>query len=252
MIKALRILEALALWPKSNAFTLEDLRTGEILNCRAPAPRGVTHTDFQAAAKKDHDAMLRIGGRSWEARPAVLRAENGLATAVSYHTFNHSVKVASGAYDIVAPALKRSKKLADGKWDPATLGPGFERDKGGNWNPGSHFCMYYADSLPKSPSAYNVKMQNMVFEAEKLANMKKEDDEVTQEQFDAMMDKWLEKRGKLEESAWSAEEGHFAKAMSPEAKLVNGGRPQSFITREENVALLGRLGLLGGMGGENG
>jgi len=91
-------------------------------------------------------------------------------SAVSYHTFNHSISVADSAYNIVSPALKRTLRLPNGSWDPATLGSGFERDKNGNWNPGSHMCMHYIDSLDAmSQTNYNRKMNAAVLEAVALA-----------------------------------------------------------------------------------
>lgn len=60
-----------------------------------------------------------------------------------------------------------------------------------------------------------------------------EDDEVTQEQFDRMMDKWLERQGLKPVSGWA--KNLFNEAM--DRGITDGTRPQAFATRQE-VALM--------------
>ena len=61
---------------------------------------------------------------------------------------------------------------------------------------------------------------------------REEDDDMTQEQFDAMLENWLYRQAQLPPSSWSkmAE----AKAMG----ITDGTRPQSFATREEVATML--------------
>jgi hypothetical protein len=64
------------------------------------------------------------------------------------------------------------------------------------------------------------------------AYSEKEDDTVTQEQFNAMMDTWLADRAKLSGSSWS---------KMDEARrigITDGTRPKSFATREEVATML--------------
>lgn len=68
-----------------------------------------------------------------------------------------------------------------------------------------------------------------------------EEEPMTQEEFNKMMDKWLESRAQLPESDWSKSEGAWARFTKK--KIVNGENPRSFPTREEMIAVLDRLGL---------
>jgi len=69
-----------------------------------------------------------------------------------------------------------------------------------------------------------------------------EEDEMTQEQFNTMMDNYLAQRDTKPESDWSAVEGNFLRAKV--RKIMDGTKPQGFVTREQLTAVLGRLGLL--------
>lgn len=69
-----------------------------------------------------------------------------------------------------------------------------------------------------------------------------EDDMLTQEQFDAMMETWLQSRAEKDGAAWSAE----ARTWAEEQGLIVGdgeGRRQyaSFVTREQLMVFLKRL-----------
>lgn len=73
----------------------------------------------------------------------------------------------------------------------------------------------------------------------------KEELEVTQEQFDKMLENWLERQKAKEASSWSAEERQWAE----QAGLVQGDgkgscQYQSFLTKEQAVALLKRFSQL--------
>lgn len=70
----------------------------------------------------------------------------------------------------------------------------------------------------------------------------KEDDDMTQERFDQLMDDYLARRGALEPGTWSAP----ARAWAEEQGIVSGDgdggfRYRSFATREETVQMLYRL-----------
>lgn len=65
---------------------------------------------------------------------------------------------------------------------------------------------------------------------------KQEEQPVTQDQFDAMMDSWLAARSTLPASDWAVDELEEAKEVS----LTDGNRPQSFATRQEVAIMLRR------------
>ena len=71
----------------------------------------------------------------------------------------------------------------------------------------------------------------------------KEDDEVTPEQFNQMMDEWMRANSILPESPWSVDGGHFEAATK--SRVLDGTAPRGFVTREQLAAVMGRLGLLG-------
>ena len=66
------------------------------------------------------------------------------------------------------------------------------------------------------------------------ARRMKEEDPVTQEQFDAMMDNWLARRGQLAPAGWAAPIIRSAR----EAGLTDGTRPQALATRQEVMAMV--------------
>jgi|LSQX01.3.fsa_nt_gb hypothetical protein len=66
------------------------------------------------------------------------------------------------------------------------------------------------------------------------------EDEMTQDQFNEMMDKYLTARNARPESAWSVTEGAFAAAKKQ--GVMNGIAPQGFVTREEMAAVMKRTG----------
>ncbi|MEA4813895.1 MAG: N-acetylmuramoyl-L-alanine amidase [Oscillospiraceae bacterium] len=66
-----------------------------------------------------------------------------------------------------------------------------------------------------------------------------DEDDMTQEEFDAMMDKYLEERGAKSTSDYAKEV--WKKAT--ENGTVNGKMPRGFLTREQFVTVLDRLGL---------
>lgn len=68
-----------------------------------------------------------------------------------------------------------------------------------------------------------------------VARLLKEDEEVTQEQFDAMMNDYLARRAELPASEWARKGLAEAKAEG----ITDGTRPQAFATRQE-VALMVR------------
>lgn len=69
-----------------------------------------------------------------------------------------------------------------------------------------------------------------------------DDDMITQDKFNELMNNWLAEQRAKPESAWSVEEGAWRKAR--ERDIVNTEQPQAFIKREEMIAVLDRLGLI--------
>lgn len=66
----------------------------------------------------------------------------------------------------------------------------------------------------------------------------KEEEEVTQEQFNSMMEAYLAQRGREEASDWAGPEIEKAKS----AGVTDGSRPKAFATREEVMAMIIRAG----------
>ena len=62
----------------------------------------------------------------------------------------------------------------------------------------------------------------------------KEDEEMTQEQFNKFMDNWLAERRNLPVSDWAKEEMEQAKAEG----ITDGAAPQAFATREQVAAMI--------------
>lgn len=85
-----------------------------------------------------------------------------------------------------------------------------------------------------------------------MATWKEADEDMTQEQFyrmfEAAMTQYNTQLRAKPESAWSAAEGAWTKAQemigTNGKPIVDGTAPQASITREQFVAVLGRLGLL--------
>ena len=67
-----------------------------------------------------------------------------------------------------------------------------------------------------------------------VAQEVKGEDPVTQEQFDQLMDNWLQRQAKQPSSPWAATILKQAEA----AGLTDGSRPQSFATRQEVAAMV--------------
>lgn len=74
-------------------------------------------------------------------------------------------------------------------------------------------------------------------EAECIYNYLMEDEEVTQEQFNKMMDAYLLDREKLPASSWAVKEIASAKKKG----ITDGSAPRGLITREECMAMVDRL-----------
>ena len=82
--------------------------------------------------------------------------------------------------------------------------------------------------------------------AEEVTNrLKGEDEDMTQEQFDAMMDDYLARLAQKAPSAWSAE----VRARAESRGIINGNEKgekqyKKFCTREELIQILGNAGVL--------
>jgi len=70
-----------------------------------------------------------------------------------------------------------------------------------------------------------------------------EEDEMTQERFDEMLAAGRRALAEKPQSAWSQAEGWWEKATA--LGLVDGSAPQGELTREQFIAVLGRMGLIG-------
>jgi hypothetical protein len=76
----------------------------------------------------------------------------------------------------------------------------------------------------------------------------KEDDIVTYDDFKKFMEQYNAENAAKPESAWSVQEGFISKAKSKVGingkNITDGTAPQSYTTREQLFAVLGRLGLI--------
>jgi len=146
-------------------FEIFDIRSGEVLECRGAAGNN-NHVDFQWKNRSTFNKVLlflrlvltAIVG-NWTPRPGILRFTNSTGTyafAIAYHTFNHSIRVASNAYDIVFPFITRlTERLANG-----------------NWAIGHHLCMWTGDSYAlrgNRTATWERQMRDAVLEAERWA-----------------------------------------------------------------------------------
>lgn len=151
-------------------FTIQDLHTGIILNCRGAAGNN-NHVDFMWHRRADFENVLRMLGRpttakvgTWSARPGILRFTNRNGTfafAISYHTKNHSVAVASDAYNPSGIRIIRGQGASP-----------HERNSAGNWIIGAHICMWTYDTFAirgHRNNAYDRDMRDRVLEAERMA-----------------------------------------------------------------------------------
>jgi hypothetical protein len=146
-------------------FEIFDLRSGKVIEGRGAAGNN-NHVDFQY---KNRNAfvivltLLRLALTAlvgnWNPRPGILRFTNSTGTyafAIAYHTFNHSIRVASNAYDIVFPFITRlTERLASGAWAI-----------------GHHLCMWTGDSYAlrgNRTATWERQMRDAVLEAERWA-----------------------------------------------------------------------------------
>ena len=67
-----------------------------------------------------------------------------------------------------------------------------------------------------------------------VAREKERGEEMTQEEFDAMMENWLVRQGEKEPSDWAGE----ALEQAVKRGVTDGTRPQGFATRQEVVLML--------------
>ena len=77
---------------------------------------------------------------------------------------------------------------------------------------------------------------------QELLEDEEEEEMLTYEQFAEYMDKWLAEQNARTEPNWSAGEGHWKAAV--DAGIINDGRPEGFVKRDEMIAVLGRIGML--------
>ena len=114
---------------------------------------GSTHTDYSCAdvqSTRNKKAAANYGrstdiwqtNEAWTPRPCILQI-GGHQLAVGTHNFNHGC-------------------LIGGKPDPdiTPINPKPEKDSNGNWRPGSHFCMYYKDSVSNAYGKSNNAIQH--------------------------------------------------------------------------------------------
>lgn len=227
-VKALKRDEMLAIGWDGDAEML-DLKSGVSYFIRGSVSKGYYHSDFMPKTRADAETMLKIAGGkwTWAVRPVILILSKGKVKhyiAGARHTYPHSIIVASNAFNIGASDL--AKVGVSG----STSG----------WNIGAHFCFHYIDSLALRPGGANTFYTNMhkgVLEALQLGQELFKEDEMTQADFNKMMDVYLNSRGELG-SAFpndAAFQKDFAAAKLE--KITDGTKPQAWCTREQAAVM---------------
>ena len=218
------------------------------------------HYDVTPTAEADATIMEQIINRVdlnlWRsARPVIIAIKDRLIAA-GLTNFMHHMRIGGGN-----PGPKY----------PSLLPPNDRNSSG--WIRGGHCCLYLSNSIGGAGNAPNAAVsaeanrrasllrnggeggqaRAAAFEAYflgkqviKILNAKTEteEEEMTQEKFDEMMDAWLVRNAAQPESPWSAEGGHFKEATK--SRVLDGSAPRGFLTREQFAAVIGRLGLLPG------
>ena len=132
-----------------------DLQSNIKFRLRTGPPVGYDHSDWMPETEADCALLRQAGGRSWEARPAVITYPNGFKTAISYHTFNHSIRLFAAAYGFgIVPEVTRATERVNGAWVP-----------------GHHCCVHFADSWRlRADDNFTRNMKAAVERAAVLAN----------------------------------------------------------------------------------
>jgi hypothetical protein len=140
------------------------------------------------------------------------------------------------------------KYLSEGYYVIALMGPG-------NWTSGGHFVLLYGwddkvrindpastkdKRLNGDPATFRNEVRNYWLVDARTLN--KEDEEVTQDQFDKMMDNWLTRQKDIPPAEWSQEDRAWAEEKGLIAGDTTGKKMyRSFCTREQMVVFLHRL-----------
>lgn len=140
------------------------------------------------------------------------------------------------------------KYLSEGYYVIALMGPG-------NWTSGGHFILLYGwddkvrindpastkdRRLNGDPATFRNEVRNYWLVDARTFN--KEDEEVTQDQFDKMMDNWLTRQKDIPPAEWSQEDRAWAEEKGLIAGDTTGKKMyRSFCTREQMVVFLHRL-----------
>ena len=119
----------------------------------------------------------------------------------------------------------------------------------GTWTSSGHYVLVYGIqgntiyiNDPASTKAHRVRGDYSVFRkqvkyywAVDAREHNKEDDEMTQEQFDEMMDNYLARRGELPLGSW-VKKADFDEVVS--MGITDGKRPEAFVTRQEAALMV--------------
>lgn len=120
-----------------------------------------------------------------------------------------------------------------GRWDVCNMVPHrYTTDKGKSC-PGNYLFSKYGDIAKEVNKRLNADGDELDMTKQEFLNS------LTNEEAYALVMKANMHMIQLPESAWSVEEGHWQKAKAN--GVTNGEKPRAFITREETMALLGRL-----------
>lgn len=215
---------------------IDALRADVAANCRIllerAAARGLSVLVTETV--RDEEYQRELVRRGYAAKGATVPTFHsvaaGLAFDVCKNVRGHEYDDAA-FFDEVGRLGKEMGFTWGGDWRSFPDRPHFQWDGGGRYSS----AMIRAGQYPPEMPRFSEKSEE------------KEDGEMTQEQFDAMAERYLTERAAAKPSAWSAD----ARAWAEENGLIEGdgtGERQygAFVTREQAAALMQRLARLMG------
>ena len=234
---------------KAGPYQVIDAVTGKKYSVCFGGPRN-DHYDVTPERESDARTMEQILGRAdlnlWRpARPVHIVAGARLIAA-GICGFMHHIRIGGGNPGPKYPSRSQA---------------------GPPWDRGGHVCLYLSDSVGGGGDAPNAacspeanahagkihgggrggQARAACYEAYLLGKAGEEEEmtqEITQEQFNRLMEGFVSHLQKQPASKWAAEEGSWAKATQPGAGAIRGGMPRMYVERQELAAILDRLGLL--------
>ena len=112
---------------------------------------------------------------------------------------------------------------------------------GSNHGDVQHWFKKYGKTLDDVRNDVAALMNNSTIPAAPKPEIKEEEEEMTQEQFNAMMNNWIAEQAKKAPGEWSADQREWGERNGLIAGDTNGNKMyKKFLTREEFIAVLYR------------